>query len=79
MPKETLTVRVESKTRDALDALAAALDRDRSYVINEALNAFIETHDWHVAHIGEGLRQAESGNFVRDAEVKRVRNRLRRK
>jgi predicted transcriptional regulator len=79
MSKETLTVRVESKTRDALDALAAALDRDRSFVINEALNAFIETHDWHVAHIQAGLRQAESGAFVPDVEVKRVLNRLRRK
>jgi RHH-type transcriptional regulator, rel operon repressor / antitoxin RelB len=79
MAKETLTFRVESKTRDALDALADALDRDRSYVINEALHAFIETHNWQLAHIGEGLRQAEAGNFVPDAQVNRVLNRLRRR
>jgi predicted transcriptional regulator len=79
MAKETLTSRVESKTRDALDALAAALERDRSFVMNEALNAFIETHNWHLAHIEEGLRQADSGEFVPDAKVKRVLTRLRRK
>jgi predicted transcriptional regulator len=79
MPKETLSLRVDSKTLDGLDAIAAALDRDRSFVINEAQNAFIETHDWHVAHIEAGLRQAEGGAFVPDTEVKQVLNRLRRK
>jgi predicted transcriptional regulator len=29
MPKETLTVRIEPETREALDAIAEVLDRDR--------------------------------------------------
>jgi predicted transcriptional regulator len=79
MSKDTITVRVEPEIRGALDSLATALDRDRSYVINEALAAYIEMHSWQVEHIRLGLREAEAGNFVNDREVKRVINRLRRK
>jgi len=74
-----MTVRVEEETREALDTIAAALDRDRSYVVNEALASFIETHRWQVAHIRQGLREAEAGEFASDARVKRVLGRLRRR
>jgi predicted transcriptional regulator len=79
MPKDTITVRVESEIRAALDALAVALDRDRSYVINQALAAYIETHNWQINHIQQGLKEAEAGNFVDEQEVKRVVQRLQRK
>jgi len=79
MARQTITVRVEAETREALDTIAAALDRDRSYVVNEALASFIETHRWQVEHIGQGLRQAEAGEFASDAQVNRVLGRLRRR
>ena len=79
MVKETITVRVEPEMRTALDSLATALDRDRSYVIKEALSAYIETHRWQVEHIRQGLREAEAGQFVDERDVKRVVQRLRRK
>ena len=79
MVKDTITVRVEPEMRTALDSLATALDRDRSYVIKEALSAYIETHRWQVEHIRQGLREAEAGQFVDERDVKRVVQRLRRK
>jgi predicted transcriptional regulator len=74
-----MTVRVGEETRGALDAIATALERDRSYVINEALATYIETHQWHIEHIRRGLREAEAGKFVPDAAAKKIINRLRRK
>jgi predicted transcriptional regulator len=79
MAKETLTVRIEPETRKALDAIAEALDRDRSHVVNDALAAYVETHRWQAEHIREGLREAEAGKFVGDKDVKKVLARLRRK
>jgi predicted transcriptional regulator len=38
MSKENITFRLDSDRRVALDAIAAGLDRDRSYIINEAIN-----------------------------------------
>ncbi len=79
MPKATMTVRIEPETRSALDAIATALDRDRSYVVNEALAAYVETHRWQIEHIRQGLREAEARKFASEAEVQKVLHRLRRK
>lgn len=69
MGKQTITFRVATQTKKALDAIAAGIDRDRSYVLNEAVSNYLEIHQWQVAHIKEGLRQAEAGEFAKDSEV----------
>jgi predicted transcriptional regulator len=70
--KETLTVRVDTRRRDALDQIASGLDRDRSYVLNEAIAAYIDAHHWQIEHIKKGLKQAEAGKFASDREVKKA-------
>ena len=67
--RDAVTVRMDAEKRAALDALARAMDRDRSYLINEAVDAYLAVHRWQVAHIEEGLRQAEAGAFATDEEV----------
>jgi predicted transcriptional regulator len=79
MPREAVTVRLEPETRHTLDLIAAALDRDRSHVINAALAAYIDVHQWQVAHIKQGLKEADAGEFASDAEVDQVLRKLRRK
>ena len=74
-----MTVRIEPETREALDAIAEALERDRSHVVNEALAAYVETHRWQVEHIRQGLREAETGTFVAESTVRKTLARLRRK
>jgi predicted transcriptional regulator len=69
MARDAITVRMDAEKRSALDALARATDRDRSYLINEAVNAYLAVHRWHVAHIQEGVRQAEAGEFATDEDV----------
>ena len=76
--KETLTVRVESETRESIDAIAQATDRDRSFVINEALAAYIDVYRWQVEHIQAAIREADAGRFVPEAEVKRRIRRLKK-
>ncbi len=67
--RDAITVRMDAEKRAALDALARATDRDRSYLINEAVDAYLAVHRWQIAHIEEGLRQAEAGEFACDGEV----------
>ncbi len=69
MGKQTITFRVDAQKRKALDAIAAGLDRDRSYILNEAIENYLEVHQWQLAHIKEGLRQADAGEFAKDSEV----------
>jgi predicted transcriptional regulator len=69
MSKETITFRLDSEKRKSLDEIAVLLDRDRSYVLNEAINAYLEIHSWQLEHIKEGLRQSDAGEFASPEEV----------
>ena len=77
MSKETVSFRMESEKREALDAVASALDRDRSYIINEAIEAYLDVHRWQTDHIREGLRQANAGEFATQSEMKAIFSRRR--
>ncbi len=78
MTRETVTFRIETEKKEAVDALAGVLDRDRSYVLNEAIAAYLDAHRWHLEHIKEGLRQAKAGRFATERQVKRALARWRR-
>jgi predicted transcriptional regulator len=74
--KDTLTFRTDRKQKQALDAIASMLQRDRSFVINEAIEAYVELHAWQAAHIEQGLEQARQGKFASEQRVKRVLKKL---
>jgi predicted transcriptional regulator len=69
MPKASISVRLDSDLGDKLAALAARLDRPKSWVIEHALKEFIELHLWQVAAIEEGLRDADAGRLVSPEDV----------
>lgn len=78
MSHETISFTLETGKREALDAVAAAMDRDRSYVLNQAVDAYLEDHRWQIEHISEGIRQADAGEFASESEVKAVFARWRK-
>lgn len=69
MGKTTITFRLDTNKREALDAIADVTDRDRSHVLNEAIDAYLDAHQWQIEHIKKGLRQAQAGQFASDKEV----------
>jgi predicted transcriptional regulator len=76
--KETISFRIEAAKRAAVDALAGALDWDRSAVINEAIDAYLELHHWQVEHIKRALTEAESDveGLPHDEVFDRLRTRI---
>jgi len=78
MSKDTITFRLDPEKREALDEIAVGLDRDRTYVLNEAIELYLELHRWQVAHILEGIRQADAEEFATDDEVTAAFARWRR-
>lgn len=78
MSRETISFRLESGKREALDAVASALDRDRTYVINEAIEAYLDVQRWQIDHISEGLRQADAAEFATEAQMKTTFSRRRK-
>jgi predicted transcriptional regulator len=78
MGKTTITFRLDMDKKEGLDAIADVTDRDRSYVLNEAIEAYLDTHQWQIDHIKKGLRQAQAGRFASEKEVARALARWRR-
>jgi predicted transcriptional regulator len=78
MSKETISFRIPTEKRTAVDQLAAALDRDRSAIINEAIDAYLELHHWQIEHIRRALAEADSGveGVAHDEVFKRLRSRI---
>lgn len=72
MDKQTVSFRIDSDQVEALDALAGALERDRSYLLNEAVRAYLDVQKWHMEQIQAGLRDAKAGKTRSHAEVRRM-------
>jgi len=71
MEKINVTVRMDAGKVKFLDKLADTDDRDRSYLINEAVESYIAMRQWQIEEIKKGLAEADAGLFATDKEVER--------
>lgn len=78
MDKQTISFRLESDTVSALDALANSMERDRSYLLSEAVRAFLQTQQWHLEQIEAGIADADAGRVVDHRKVKAIAAKWRR-
>jgi predicted transcriptional regulator len=69
--QEKITFRLDGTKKAALDRLASTLDRDRSYLLNEAVSHYLDLNQWQIDHIKQGLREAKAGKLVPEAKMKR--------
>ncbi len=76
---KTVSFRADSKKIEALDALASVQDRDRSYLLNQAVDNYLDLQQYHLELIENGIREADAGDLVDHAEVKKMTSRLRQK
>ena len=67
--EKTISFRALAEKIDALDSLAAAQDRPRSYLINEAIGNYIELHAYQEALVRKGLEEMRKGRVVSHEEV----------
>jgi len=80
MAKQAVNFRLENGKVAALDRLAESLDRDRSYLLTEAVDGYLELHQWQIEQIQEGIREADAGKLIdHDLVVKRMNNKMRRR
>lgn len=66
---EPITVRASSELVAELDALAAATDRSRNYIVVQALRQYVAVNGWQMERIREGLADAAAGNVLDAEEV----------
>ncbi len=70
MDKQTVTFRSDRKRVKALDRLARSLDRDRSYLLNQAVEQYLSLHEYHLEQIEKGLEEARAGKLIDYEKVK---------
>jgi predicted transcriptional regulator len=67
--EKTISFRADAEKIDTLDSLAAAQDRPRSYLINEAITNYIELHSYQDALVRKGLEEMRKGRVISHEEV----------
>lgn len=66
---KSISVRIDDSKLQLLDQLAACMDRDRSYLLNEAIDDYLDVQQWQLAGIDQAIAEADAGHFATEAEV----------
>lgn len=67
----TLTVRIPERTRQKLTHLASESDKSENALAAEAIREFVETQEWQINAIREGIKAADAGRLTPYAEVRK--------
>ena len=78
MKKVNVTCRLDSEAVAFLDELGAQTDRDRSYLIKDAVSRYINLHRWQIEEIKKGIAEADRGEFATDEQVETMFDELTR-
>ena len=67
--EKTISFRAVTEKIETLDSLAAAQDRSRSYLINEAITNYIELHAYQDSLVRKGLAEMRKGRVLSHEEI----------
>lgn len=68
----TVSFRVKESDKKKLDKVARSQDRDRSYIINQAIALYLEMHKEKVDRIKEAQKQVADGNVCDENQWRKV-------
>ena len=63
------TIRIDDDVLGRVDGLAKALSRSRSWVINQAIDRFLEYEEWFIKEVEDGLAEVERGEIATEQEA----------
>ncbi len=69
MPQNVISLRIPDTVKDRLDRLAGSTKRSRSFLASEALNEYLERHEWQIATIDDAVKETDKGVFVSQEAV----------
>lgn len=72
MTATTISFRTDLEKKQQLDKIAQSLDRDRSWVINEALSNYLDLQRWQQQQIEKGLQALNEGRTISHEEMKQT-------
>ena len=69
MAHRTASFRTDSDKLARVDRLAKAMDRSRSWLINDALERYLDYEEWVGIAIADGIADFETGQVVAHEDV----------
>lgn len=72
MTTEAFSVRTDPKKVRKLDELAKQQDRSRNYLVNQAIDQYLDLLAWQDERIKKGIKAAEAGRFFSDVEMNAI-------
>lgn len=66
---ETLSIRIDARTKERLDALSKRSKRSKSFLAAEAIAAYVESEEWQLAEIQAGMAGLDSGEELSHEKV----------
>ena len=60
---------MEDNLLQRVDGIAKSLNRPRSWIINQALERFVNYEEWYVQEIKDGLAEVKNGDIATAGEV----------
>ena len=64
-----MSVRLDAALNEQVTAIAEALDRPKSWVIEQAVRDFVAVQEWQLAAIDEGIKAADEGRVAAHEDV----------
>ena len=66
---ETLSVRLDSETKQRLERLARLSKRSKSFLAAEAIAAYVEAEEWQLGEIQAGIAELDRNQVVTHEKV----------
>jgi len=66
----TISFRIDPEKVAKLDKIAKSMDRDRSYLLNEAVENYLSEQQRFIAMVEEGLEASRKGELIDDEDVR---------
>jgi predicted transcriptional regulator len=80
MPAKVISIRLASRTLKRLDRLARPMDRSRAWLLEQAIDRYIEQQDWLAREVERGVEQADRGGLMPHNQVmSEIREKLRKR
>jgi len=71
MSSTTLSIRLNSRTKAKLEALAKASRRSKSFLAAEAIEAFLTAEAWQLGEIEAGSKDLDMNRIVEHGDARR--------
>ena len=65
-----VAVRPDESTIEQLDQIAESLNRNRNWVINEAIHHYLDLHSWQDEQIQKGIAESNAGRTITSDQLR---------